>query len=55
MVEHKGPQPMGTAHLAERLMDWLRAQGIEITEPVIRHVLGIVKSTETKANTKRES
>lgn len=40
--------------LLYRLLEWLRSQGIELNESIIRHVVGISKSLETGPNRKRE-
>jgi hypothetical protein len=39
--------------LIPRLLDWLKSQGIEPDELILRHVLGIAKALETKGIEKR--
>lgn len=39
--------------LLYRLLEFLRAQGIELNEGIIRHVVGITKALETGPNRKR--
>ena len=41
--------PVTRDELTNRMIDWLRSQGIELNETIIRHVLGIVKSVESIA------
>jgi len=38
--------------LFTRLVDWLRSQGVDLNQEIIRHVLGIVKSKEMTDKTK---
>lgn len=40
--------------LLSRLVDWLRSQGIELNEAIIRHVVGITKSLESRPSRKHE-
>lgn len=42
-----------TKNIIPRLLAWLKEQGIEPDEMILRHVLGIAKSLETKATEKR--
>lgn len=39
--------PVHPVELQHRMLDWLRAQGIELNQTIVRHVVGIVKSLET--------
>jgi len=41
----KGPK----GNIIPRLLAWLESQGIEPSEAILRHVLGIAKSLETKS------
>lgn len=38
--------------LLDRLVGWLRTQGVPMTEKVMRHAMGIVKSLETEKKPK---
>jgi hypothetical protein len=53
MAEIMTAQPATREILIPKLLAWLATQGIEPSEIILRHVLGIAKSLETNARDKR--
>jgi hypothetical protein len=48
MADNTIAQKITRATLVPRLLAWLDSQGIEPNEMMLRHVLGIAKSMETR-------